>query len=213
MNCIKHNTTRLLPPLLLVLLAGSSKAGFLDHENRSKAPIKDPEPSLFSVCYQHTCNVIDHVSLSRQQWQGVTARFKPAAANAEQERRQIAAAIAYLEIEVGRQIDSLDDRGGNLEGAFKARGNQLDCVDESTNSTTYLTMMERDNLLKFHSVQPRATRGFFIMGWPHSTAVIKEHGNGVLWAVDSWFFDNGTEPTIVALEKWRTGWSPPGAKH
>ena len=203
----------LLIALMLLLMTAPAQAGFLDHDNNNKTPIKDPSPSLFSVCYQHTCTRIDHVGLSQQQWRGVQERFTPAAGNAEQERRQIASAIAYLEIEVGGKIDSLDDRGGNLEGVFKATGNQLDCVDESTNSTTYMTMMERDGLLKFHSVQPRATRGFFIMGWPHSTAVIKDNATAKQWAVDSWFFDNGTEPTIVMLKKWRSGWSPEGAKH
>ncbi len=203
----------LLSLTLLLFVAAPLQAGFLDHDNNKKPPIKDPVPSRFSVCYQHTCTMIDHVGLSQQQWQGVRERFNPAAANAEQERRQIASAIAYLEIEVGGKINSLDDRGGNLEGVFKAKGNQLDCIDESTNSTTYMTMMERDGLLKFHSVQPRATRGFFIMGWPHSTAVIKDNTTDRRWAVDSWFFDNGTEPTIVMLKKWRSGWSPEGAKH
>lgn len=199
--------------MLLILLTATVQAGFLDHDNNKKPPIQDPVPSRFSVCYQHTCTMIDHVGLSQQQWQGVREKFIPAAVNAEAERRQIASAIAYLEIEVGGKINSLDDRGGNLEGAFRAKGNQLDCIDESTNSTTYMTMMERDGLLKFHGVQPRATRGFFIMGWPHSTAVIKDKSTNKRWAVDSWFFDNGIEPTIVALKKWRTGWSPEGAKH
>jgi hypothetical protein len=209
----KNLHSALIALTLLLLMISPAHAGFLDHDNNKKPPIKDPVPSRFSVCYQHTCTMIDHVGLSHPQWQGVRERFSPAAANAEQERRQIASAIAYLEIEVGGKINSLDDRGGNLEGVFKAKGNQLDCIDESTNSTTYMTMMERDGLLKFHSVQPRATRGFFIMGWPHSTAVIKDNATDRRWAVDSWFFDNGTEPTIVMLKKWRTGWSPEGAKH
>jgi len=210
---LKEIHTLLIPLTLLLLITAPAQAGFLDHDNNNKPPIKDPSPSLFSVCYQHTCTRVDHIGLSQQQWQGVRERFKPAAGNAEEERRQIASAIAFLEIEVGGKINSLDDRGGNLEGVFSAKGNQLDCVDESTNSTTYMTMMERDGLLKFHSVQPRATRGFFVMGWPHSTAVIRENATARQWAVDSWFFDNGTEPTIVALKKWRSGWSPEGAKH
>jgi hypothetical protein len=43
--------------------------------------------------------------------------------------------------------------------------------------------------------------------------VISELDTGNKWAVDSWFFDNGEKPTVVQLKKWRTGWSPEGAKH
>jgi hypothetical protein len=90
-------------------------------------------------------------------------------------------------------------------------GNQLDCVDESTNSTTYLRMMERDGLLRYHRVGSRAARarsGGFIIGWPHFTAVIEEIASGEKWAVDSWFRNNGEPPEVVPLSLWRTGWEP-----
>jgi hypothetical protein len=180
----------------------------------AKDKIKNPSPERFSVCFQHTCAMVEHVSLSAAEWLKVGDFFTPEATSAAEERRQIAEAIAWLEIAVGSKIDALDDRGGNLEG-FSASGNQLDCVDESTNSTTYLTMMEKAGFLKFHRVDGLATRGGLLFGgiWPHSTAVVSEIDGGRKWAVDSWFFDNGEKPTVVLLDKWRTGWSPEGAKH
>ena len=176
--------------------------------------INNPTPGRFSVCFQHSCARVEHVSLTSDQWRKVGSFFSPEAVTAEQERRQIADAIAWLEIAVGSEIDALDDRGGNLEG-FMANGNQLDCVDESTNSTTYITMIQNAGFLKFHRVEKRATRGGIFFGgvWPHSTAVISELDTGNKWAVDSWFFDNGEKPTVVQLRKWRTGWRPEGAKH
>ena len=182
----------------------------LGHGPPPKPQIEDPTPDRFSVCFQHTCARIEHVSLDTAQWQGVRDRFAPPPRSPEEERGRIAAAIAYLEVEVGKQVDTLDDRGGNLEG-FLATGNQLDCVDESTNSTTYLKMMERDGLLRFHKVAPRATRArsaLFVIGWPHSTAVVNDLTTEEKWAVDSWFLDNGEPPAIVPLSLWRTGWEP-----
>jgi hypothetical protein len=79
----------------------------------------------------------------------------------------------------------------------------MDCVDESTNTTTYLTMLLKDGLLKWHNVEDRATRGFFIFGWPHTTAVIRDTVTGQLYVVDSWFLDNGQPPYIQKLEDWR----------
>lgn len=32
---------------------------------------------------------------------------------------------------------------------------------------------------------------------------------GALFAVDSWFLDNGVESFILPLEMWAQGWKPP----
>ena len=207
----------LLKSMFVCLLLSAiplSASGLDIHGGPTLSIIENPVPSRFSVCFQHTCAEVAHVSLNQKQWQHIRDIFNTpeSSASAKEERQRIADAISYLEIEVGKQIDSLDDRGGNLEG-FVAEGNQLDCVDESTNSTTYLTMMQDDGLLKFHDVSKKATRGFMIFGWPHTTAVIREKSSGQKWVVDSWFFDNGEKPTIAKIDKWRTGWSPEGAKH
>ena len=203
----------LLPAFIAFPAVADVQFDLLGHA-KPREQIVNPTPDRFSVCFQHSCAMVEHVSLTSDQWRKVASFFSPEAVNAEQERRQIADAVAWMEVAVGSQIDALDDRGGNLEG-FMANGNQLDCVDESTNSTTYITMIQNAGFLKFHRVEKRATRGGIFFGgvWPHSTAVISEVETGHKWAVDSWFFDNGEKPTVVQLRKWRTGWSPEGAKH
>ena len=169
----------------------------------------NPTPARFSVCHDHTCAHVDEVRLTPADWRAVRATFAAPAPDAATERRQIAAAVARLEQLVAPQIGAENDRGGNLAG-FTAGGSQLDCIDESTNTTTYLTLLARDRLLHWHSVEPRATRNFIIFGWPHTTAVIRENDSDARWAVDSWFHDNGQPPEIVPLAQWRDGWSPPG---
>ena len=117
-----------------------------------------------------------------------------------------------MEVLVGGKIDTSNEKGGNLQG-LSSGGNQFDCIDESTNTTTYLTMMEQDGLLRWHKVEERKTRNlFFIGGWPHTTAVISEKESGQRWAVDSWFYDNGVPPAVLPLEQWSNGWKPPGFK-
>ncbi len=171
--------------------------------------VTEPAPGRFSVCHSHSCARVDTVSLSDADWATVQAQFAPPALDAAAERRQIAAAIATAERLVAPRIDAGRDRGGNFAG-ITAGGNQLDCIDESTNSTTYLTLFARQGWLRWHSLERRATRGFMIFGWPHTTAVIREIGSGAAWAVDSWFHDTGEPPEIVPLAQWRDGWSPPG---
>ena len=195
--------------LALQAPAGAAFEAVLDHEPKP-VQIDDPTPQLFSVCYEHSCTRVAHLTLDVTRWNPVREAFLPSAGSAAEERERIRQAIAYLEVEIGQRIGTLGDVGGSFEGFLEA-GNQLDCVDESTNSTTYLRMMERDGLLRFHRVGSRTARarsGGFIIGWPHFTAVIEEIASGEKWAVDSWFRDNGEPPEVVPLSLWKTGWKP-----
>ncbi|MEO6697666.1 MAG: hypothetical protein ABIN45_06670 [Gammaproteobacteria bacterium] len=169
--------------------------------------ITNPTPSRFSVCSEHTCTRVTVVGLQPEQWQRERRLFLPPAHDAAQERERIARAIGLMETMVGPLTGTEHDKGRNFQGVGIA--GQMDCIDESTNTMTYLTMLLNDGLLKWHSVEDRATRGFFIFGWPHTTAVIREADSGALFAVDSWFVDNGAEPYILPLEMWKQGWEPP----
>lgn len=175
--------------------------------------VTDPTPESFSVCHGGTCTLVTQAGLDAEQWAQIAAIFPSPARDAEEERSRIAEAIARLETVVGALTDTADDRAENQKG--RDWRSQMDCIDESTNSTTYLRILARAGLLRWHRVEARVTRGFFIFGWPHTTAVVSEVAGGAKWAVDSWFFDNGKPPVIVPLELWETGWRPaktPAAK-
>ena len=168
--------------------------------------VTEPTPETFSVCHGGTCAIVSQVALDVNEWASIAAIFKWAAANAQEERARIAEAIARFETIVGALTDTSDDRPENQTG--KAWWSQMDCIDESTNATTYLRILARSGLLPFHRVEARVTRGFFLFGWPHTTAVVQERASGSQWAVDSWFFGNGVPPVIVPLELWKKGWRP-----
>ncbi len=193
------------------LLPGPSVA--IDIVKPYNPPGDTPSPQQFDVCYKYTCQEISELSITTTQWEEIRSIFQPAAASSSEERQLIAKAVARMEQIVGEKIDTSNDKGGNLQG-LSIGGNQMDCVDESTNTTTYLRMMELDGLLRWHRVEDRKTRGFLLFGgWPHTTAVISERQNKKKrWAVDSWFFDNGVPPAILPLDKWSDGWKPPGFK-
>lgn len=168
--------------------------------------ISDPTPARFSVCSEHTCHKLSIVSLSASQWQQVRDEFTPAAPDSAQERAQIARAVARMESLVGELTGTAGDKGRNFQGV--GIEGQLDCIDESTNTTLYLTMMIQDGLVKWHALEDRETRGFFIFGWPHTTAVISDKQTGERFAVDTWFRDNGEPPYILPLRIWEGGWQP-----
>lgn len=168
--------------------------------------VTDPVPGRFSVCHGGTCALVSQVALDESEWGRVAAVFSTPAGSAAEERERVAAAIAQFETVVGAITGTSDDRAENGRG--KDWSNQMDCVDESTNTTTYLRILAQAGHLRWHRVEDRVTRGWFLFGWPHTTAVMSEVATGARWAVDSWFYENGKPPVIVPLDLWRTGWRP-----
>lgn len=156
-------------------------------------------PAPFTACSGYECSRRDSVTLSDAQWQEVRALFTPAAASAHEERANLQHAVARMEQMVGAQNGTYADLGGNVAGGGM-RG-QMDCIDESTNTTTYLELFRQDGLLRWHEVRERAQRDKWIID-VHWTAVIRDMHSGQRYAVDSWFLDNGQPPYIQKLEDW-----------
>lgn len=167
--------------------------------------ITDPEWQRFSVCHDNGCSSLSYVSLTRQQWDQLRALFFPPAETAAEERERVRAAIALMEKFVGAATGTWRDLGGTFNFG---RSGQMDCIDESINTSLYLTLFYKYGMLRHHRVDDRVTRGWFVFGWPHTTAVMREDARNVLWAVDSWFLDNGEPPFILPLEAWKKGWKP-----
>jgi hypothetical protein len=191
--------------LLILLCAAGAGPADGDWLFRQEV-IADPVKGRFSVCFDHSCHTIVTQSLDSQEWSRVAALLQVPAGSPAEERAAIARAIASMETIIGRKTGTSGDQGENLPGFGLPR--QMDCIDESSNTTTYLKLLQQDGLLRYHRVLPRATRFGIFAGMPHTTAVIEETASGRRYAVDSWFFDNGQPPVIMALPVWRSGWRP-----
>lgn len=186
-------------------MARSEELHFADVRQRDSL-VTDPVPGRLSVCSGGGCSELAIVGLEAAQWSSIRSLFEPPAADAAGERARLREAIARFERITGELAGTKVDRGGtfgNGGGPF-----QQDCVDESVNTTLYLRLIERQGLLRYYEVVDRASRGWFVFGWPHETAVIRDRKTGERWAVDSWFLDNGAPPFILPLDEWRRGWRP-----
>lgn len=167
---------------------------------------QDATPAHFEFCHGGGCVAVEAVSLREADWDEVEALFSHVPDDADEERARIADAIGLLEFFVGRVTGTSNDVGGTFEG-FGMPG-QLDCIDESTNTTNYLKMLRNRGLLRFHEVGDTHTRGFFLNGWPHTAASVRETGSKAVYIVDSWFYDNGEPAVILPLQRWQDGWKP-----
>ena len=119
---------------------------------------------------------------------------------AADERKAIAKAIAWIENRVGRETGTWQDRAG-IDFSAAGDPSQMDCVDEATNTTSYLSVLAAHGLLNHHDVlRPMAKDG--VGRWTHYFAIIQEKASGQRWAVDSSMRANGQEPIIMQADKY-----------
>lgn len=196
----------IIPALFLAACAGGAPSGDYQSYLQTRG-IGLPGKNSVNQCHGYGCRFITPVTLTDKEWKKVAKIFKPKAKNAEQERKRIAKAIGQMERIIGPKTGTDTD----IKGTFKELGNdQLDCVDESTNTTSYLVLFHQKGLLKFHTPGGPTARVPIIHAgrWPHQTAVIQETKTGKFYAVDSWFQDNGKDADIIDIETWKSGWKP-----
>ena len=201
-----NTVSGLVAALLGGLMMAACSAQHSDHATSFlvRYDVEPAQPTRLPVCYGHGCKWRGYAHLEDQEWNQIRDLFGLPPLDAAEERRRIAQAIALLETVAGEQIGTREDRRGTF-GKENSGRYQLDCVDESLNTTSYLHMLKAEGFLKFH--QLRGPDGRFT-GWPHTTAAIFEISTGEGYAVDSWFYDNGTPPVIIPLTLWGAGWFP-----
>ncbi len=122
----------------------------------------------------------------------------------DRERVAVAYAVGWLESRIGDEIGTSADRAG-MEYNGPGDPTQQDCVDEATNTTAYLLVLQSNGFLKHHTVStPFAKEALWrgVAGWPHWTAVLVQNDDKQRWAVDSWIYENGENPAVVEAEKW-----------
>ncbi len=166
-------------------------------------------PEQFSICHGYSCTYKTKAGFTKVEWNKISTAAK-GAKTPEAERRKIANAISLMEIYTGKKTGTDID----MEAAVSRKSDnyQLDCIDETVNTTQYLKMLQVEKLLKFHETDLPTHRGYLIDGkWPHNTAVIREVKTGKQFVVDSFYRANGGEPYIVTRADWLAGWRPPGA--
>jgi hypothetical protein len=173
--------------------------------------IDAPEKDEVVICHAYGCKMKTpyrftsaNIAEIKREMKRVKRNDSPA-----EERRAIAYAIGLMERQVGAAIGIKDKAG--MQWTASGDPTQEDCIDESTNTTSFLTVLQSNNLLRYHIVQGPLGEDNMLYGtligrpvkyWPHYTAIILETKTGQRWAVDSWIGDNGENPSITKLEDW-----------
>lgn len=189
--------------VMLSACAGSPATGLLKEHHADHILVGD-----FGVCKGYGCRYYLKTGLEAQEWQQIGDIFTPPPENAAQERGLIKKAIGLFERFIGPKTGTDTDDAGAQIIKFSTR-DQMDCIDEAFNSSTYLFLLRKAGLIRFHTLGSPLRRGNYIDRWPHNSATIHEINNDKgHYVVDSWFHANGQEPEIVPASLWLGGWSP-----
>jgi hypothetical protein len=166
-----------------------------------------PEKNKVEVCHAYGCNMKTEYRFTSKNIaaiRGEMAKVKRNGSPAE-ERRAIAYAIGLMERQVGAAIGIRDVAG--MQWLASGDPTQEDCVDESTNTTSYLMVLQANGLLRYYTVEGPLGEDNMLWGtltgrpvknWPHYTAIKREKKTGQRYAVDSWISDNGENPSIAS---------------
>lgn len=149
-------------------------------------------------CHGYGCEFQTPVPIDAAALSTLQRMFAGHQSTAAEERKAISEAVRWWE----RRASPLTGGPPRKHGSDITQAHRLgstDCIDEATNSTSILLILEQHGLLKFHTVQRPASRGYIVNA--HSTAVIQEKG-GEAWVVDMWMHDMGEAPDIMTLTQW-----------
>lgn len=201
---MKKSASILILCLALSACAGSGDGRYAPYLARKG--VTRLAPDGFDHCHGYGCRLIGKAALTDGDWQDIEPLFV-ANRSAEEERVAIASAIGIFEQKIGERTGTSADKGGTY---VQLGDNQHDCVDESVNTTIYLSLLDGHGLLRHHTAgTPTARIPPFSRGLgPHQTAIITDTGSSDRFAVDSWFHDNGVPAEIVPLDAWFFGWRP-----
>lgn len=165
--------------------------------------IDRPTPSAVTYCSSHDCLVRNKLSLTTAQWQRITKSMRNSTDTPDQERENLALAVGEYEKIAG----AISGTSGDLARTGFINSNQLDCIDESLNTTSLLVMLEEENLIKWHSLEGTVGRGG-AFDWPHFATSLREKESANIFVLDSWFRDNGNPAVVLPLDVWKSGWNP-----
>jgi len=159
---------------------------------------KAPDANTVTVCHAYGCKAQTSFTFSQSdvvEIAGVMDRVRRDD-NAPEERRAMAYAVAWMERRVAPKVGTASDRP-SMDFLGSSDPSQQDCVDEATNTTSYLMVLQRNGLLRHHTVE-RPFAKDDAGHWTHWAAVIREKQSGERFAIDSSSGPNGDNPTVQA---------------
>ena len=161
------------------------------------------EPAVIRYCHGFGCKLSTTVRFSSVDMTELKSIVRAGRSSAEAEREALGRADQWYERLAGAASGTSTDKAkGGFGEVYDA--SQLDCIDESRNTTTFLKLIEKRGWLSHHTVGKPKVRGFILdLRYPHNTATVIEKETGEAWVIDSWIPANAEFPDIMPLKIWK----------
>lgn len=188
----------------LACSAGSATAMELDFgivKTLEYLSLPAPNPSRPIVCHGFGCAYQTPIALRPGDLAQIR-KFFASVEDAIDERRALAATMAWFEKRVAGEAGTATAKARAGLG-HAGDPSQFDCLDKTSNTINVLAVIAQMGLLRHHAIDTPESRGG-LGGLPHTSAVVREKGNGQKWVIDGWTHNNGEYPDIMKLEKWKT---------
>jgi hypothetical protein len=110
-----------------------------------------------------------------------------------------------MELAVGERTGLWRDKHGTFPGF--GRPKQMDCIDETANSNTYLQLFESAGFLHHYTRGHRVSTSLWVKRniWPHTVASIVDRNGGPEYIIDMWYGPHGDLPYIMTRAAWEKG--------
>ncbi len=176
----------------------------------------NPDGSVdLRVCYNWSCARTKELVFSREDLSAATREMMRCRGNTLHERLQrIRIGVWQMENLARKYLPVLaNDRAVNNKDQDSE--GRTDCVDNTSNTTTFLQILDDLSVLDGWIVSTPRVRDRFNLWQVHWTAVVIDDRSGEHWSVDSWFRPHGHLPFLLPLSGWiagKKGWKAPFEK-
>ena len=158
------------------------------------------------VCFNASCAGQQTMLYSAEEMASVAAQMKICANKAGESNRfsliqRLRIGVWQMELLAKKHYPPLANDLPVNDQEFGVEG-RTDCVDNATNTTTFLkVLLELGYLQGWQIIEPKVRKPWDI-NRVHWTAAVRDSSNKT-WSVDSWFRRHGHLPFVMPLSNWQ----------
>ncbi len=158
------------------------------------------------VCFNASCAGQQTMLFSAEEMTSVAAQMKTCAKNPGESNRntliqRLRIGVWQMELLAKKHYPPLANDLPVNDQEFGVEG-RTDCVDNATNTTTFLkVLLELGHLQGWQIIEPKVRKPWDI-NRVHWTAAVRDSSNKT-WSVDSWFRRHGHLPFVMPLSNWQ----------
>ena len=190
--------------------------------DNARKSVSHPPPSAYMIdgngsvtlrlCFNWSCARKDIMAFTASDMALIKTRIATCSGSSLYDRlQQVRIGIWQMELlaQTHQPLLANDLAINDFEEAVSGR---MDCVDNTSNTTTFLNILRDIGGLSGWTVSSPKVRNRFDLTGVHWTAVITDKETGAPWSVDSWYRPHGHLPMVMPLRDWSNEekpWEPP----